>query len=170
MAENRSGQRNDVFVAHVIAVVRQCTRLCRKHQELRGTHASTVVHVFLDDRRGTLGLETRRPHDLHGIAGDRLRHRHAPHQILKVQQLRGVGDGSDFGRIRSGRAVDDPHLIVRAQVVEHRVEQKAIQLRLGKRIGALQLDGILSRQHEERLGQRIHVAAHGAGALLHGLQ
>jgi hypothetical protein len=59
-------------------------------------------------------------------------------------------------RVRSGTHVD--------------LEQEAIELRLGQRVGALLLDGVARREHLERLGQPVRARADGDLALLHGLE
>jgi hypothetical protein len=55
-------------------------------------------------------------------------------------------------------------------VVHADVEHEAVELGLGQRVGALLLDRVLRRQHEERVGQRVVFAADGDLALLHRLQ
>ena len=49
------------------------------------------------------------------------------------------------------RAADDRGLLAHARVVDEQLEQEAVDLRLGQRVGALGLDRVLRRQHEERL-------------------
>ncbi len=61
-------------------------------------------------------------------------------------------------------------LLVLARVVHQDVEHEPVELRLGKRVGPLLLDRVLGRQHEERVGQAVPLAADGDLPLLHGLQ
>ena len=49
-------------------------------------------------------------------------------------------------------------------------EQEAVELRLGQRERALELDRVLRREHEERLGQRVRLAVDGDLPLLHRLE
>ena len=50
------------------------------------------------------------------------------------------------------------------------LEQEAIELRLGQRVGALHLDRVLRRQHEERRRQRVGLLADRDRLLLHRLE
>jgi len=50
------------------------------------------------------------------------------------------------------------------------LEHETILLRLGERIRALVLDGILRGEDREVCGQRVRLAIDGDHALLHGLQ
>ena len=78
--------------------------------------------------------------------------------------------GSTCGDARGGRQIHDLHFVRGAQIIEHRVEQEAVELRFGQRIGAFEFDGVLRGQHEERRRQFVVIAAHRAGELLHGLE
>ena len=49
-------------------------------------------------------------------------------------------------------------------------EQEAVELRLGERERALVLDGVLCRQHQERVGHHVGDAVGGDLTLLHGLE
>ena len=71
---------------------------------------------------------------------------------------------------RRGRRLDDLELLVRGRVADPDHEHEAVELGLGQRVGAFLLDRVLRRQHEERLGQRVTVAAGGDLVLLHGLE
>ena len=97
--------------------------------------------------------------------------RHLAHQPLELQDLLGVGAGLQLRPAHArGVAIDDLHFVFGAQVVEQHVEQEAIELRFGQRIGAFELDRILRGQHEERLAERMRRAAHRHGMLLHGFE
>ena len=89
---------------------------------------------------------------------------------LEIQNLLGVGDGLDLGDARGGGQVDHLHFVVGTQIIEHGIEEKAVELRFRQRIGTLEFDGVLRGQHEEGRGQLVVIAAHGAGVLLHGLK
>ena len=52
----------------------------------------------------------------------------------------------------------------------HALEHEAVGLRLGQGIGALLLDGVLRRHHQEGARQGIGLVAEGDLALLHGLE
>ena len=50
------------------------------------------------------------------------------------------------------------------------MDEEAVALGLGQRVGALVLDRVLGGEHEERVGQRVRLAVDGHLALLHRLQ
>ncbi len=88
----------------------------------------------------------------------------------KSQNLRGIGDRVGLRDVGGGGEIHHFHFVVGGKIVEHRVEQEAIELRFGQRIGAFQLDGVLRRQHEERRLDLVLMAAHRARQLLHGFE
>jgi hypothetical protein len=65
---------------------------------------------------------------------------------------------------------DDLELVVGPRVPECRLEQEAVELRLRQRERALELDRVLRREHEERIGERAGDAVHRDLALRHGLE
>ena len=71
---------------------------------------------------------------------------------------------------RGGGEVHHFHFVVGRQIIEHGVEQEAIELRFGQRIGAFQLDGVLRRQNKERRFDLVLMPAHRARQLLHGFE
>ena len=57
-------------------------------------------------------------------------------------------------RIRGGLVpARDPPLAVGVRVAEPGAQQEPVELRLRQRERALELDGVLGRQHDERVGQ-----------------
>ena len=66
--------------------------------------------------------------------------------------------------------VDDLQLLLRGGVIEHHLEEEAVLLRLRQRIGALVLDRVLGRQHQEGIGQPDLLAFEAHPALLHRLE
>ena len=78
--------------------------------------------------------------------------------------------GSTLATSRGGGKVHDLQFVAGAEVVEDGVEEEAVKLRLGQRVGAFELDRVLRGQHEKGRGQRIYVASHGAGSFLHGFE
>src|SRR5439155_803529 len=75
-----------------------------------------------------------------------VRRRHRPH---------------DVERRRGDPAMGEPQhsdLVVLGQVAEVELEEEAVELRLGQRVGALVLDGVLRREHEERRGEGVRLA------------
>ncbi len=68
------------------------------------------------------------------------------------------------------RGLGDLQFLVRLGVADADVEHEAVELRLGQRIGALLLDGVLRGQHEERPRQIVGSAADRHLQFLHRLQ
>ena len=168
--QNRSRQRRDVVVGHVVPLAAQGPRLCPQHNELRRANASPVVHVLLHKIRSVLALVPRRAHQADHILRQRLADRHPAHQLLELQQLLRIGHRRHLRILVCRGQVDHLQLIARAQVIQHRVEQKAVQLGLRQRVSPLQLNRVLRRQHKERRRQFIDVPPHRAAPLLHRLQ
>ena len=59
---------------------------------------------------------------------------------------------------------------VQVRVLDVHLHEETVELGLGQRVRALQLQGILGRQHVERRRQRVILAGHGDTVFLHGLQ
>ncbi len=97
-------------------------------------------------------------------------HRHAPDQLLQLEDLPRAEHPLELGLVRRGGGRDDLLLLLGARVVDQDVEHEAVELGLGQRIGAFQLDRILGREHEERQRQRVGLAAGGDFLLLHRLE
>ncbi|MEA2228902.1 MAG: MoxR-like ATPase, partial [Solirubrobacteraceae bacterium] len=84
-------------------------------------------------------------------------------QLVDREQLR------ELGR-RHQRALDDRQLLVVLGVVDEDLEHEAVDLRLRQRVGALRLDRVLRRHHEERVGHPVRRVAERDLALLHHLE
>ena len=74
------------------------------------------------------------------------------------------------GGVAAGGALDDLHLLLGGGVAHVHQEHEAVELRLGQRVGALLLDGVLGGEDQERQVQRVGAAAGGDAVLLHRLQ
>ena len=77
---------------------------------------------------------------------------------------RGLG-----GRV-AGRPAEDLEFLGGRRIGHADVEHEPVELGLGQGVGPFLLDGVLGRQHEERVGQRVGPAAGGDVPLLHRLQ
>ena len=69
-----------------------------------------------------------------------------------------------------GGAVEDGRHLLAAGIVDDQLEEEAVELGLGQRIGAFLLDRVLRGHDEERLFQLVDRAADGDAVLLHRLQ
>ena len=92
-----------------------------------------------------------------------------------------VGGRRDVGRRRDrlelvdadvagALRLEDRDLGVAARVADPQAHQEPVELRLGQRIGALELDRVLRRDHEERARERVRVRVDGDLPLLHRLE
>src|SRR5690606_39965042 len=113
--------------------------------------------------------------DVHDVGGD-----------LGGDRRRGDGGAGRFqvGRGRHGAvagvpqvarvealcvAVEDVDLVLAGGQRDRQLEEEAVELGLGQRVGALVLDGVLGRGHQEGVGERAGGAVDGDLAFLHGL-
>ena len=94
------------------------------------------------------------------------------HSRCMLRQLGGVDDRLAARRAgwpaRKRRRIS--RLVGFGRVAERQAQQEAVELRLGQRERALELDRVLRRQHQERPRQRARLAVDGDLALLHRLQ
>ncbi len=128
-------------------------------------------HAERDRRRGA-----GRP----GQLDDVREHRRVDADVLDLGAGGGdVGRGGHRADARGGRVVRveaavvaGEHLLLlrRARVAHRQLEQEAVELRLGQRVGALVLDRVLRGDDDERVGQRVRVALDGHLPLLHRLE
>ena len=90
--QHRSIERADILVSDVVAALHQRPRLGGQYQELRGSYAGAVVHIFLDEIGGafvsgrvarTRSMAWRATLSPIGTMRTRL---------LEIQNLFGVGD------------------------------------------------------------------------------
>ncbi len=170
MPQNGLHQRGDIFVGHVIAALHQRPGFGRQYQELRRADAGAEVDVLLDEiGRGRIGSASG-AHQVHGVARDGIRDRNHADHLLEVENLFGGGDRLGLRDVRGGGEVQHLHFVVGREVIEQHVEDETVELGFGQRIGAFELDGVLRGQHEERRPNGVLIAAHRAGALLHGFE
>ena len=64
----------------------------------------------------------------------------------------------------------DGAFVILAGIIQHMLEQEAVELGFGQRIGALLLDGIFRGHHHEAFAQCVRLAIQRDAALLHGFQ
>ena len=84
------------------------------------------------------------------------RDRHLPHELLHREDVVAVEHRLALGSIAAaGRAVEDLVELVAARERDVELEEEAIELRLGQRVGALHLERVLRREDDERLVERV---------------
>ena len=118
----------------------------------------------------------RRTHDAHGVVDDLLVDalaRDEPLQIhdepLVEHRLHGAERQLVAGLVRR-RAHDDADLLGERRVADLDLEQEPVELRLRQRIRAFGFDGVLRREHHERLRQRQRLPLERHLVLLHDLE
>ena len=72
--------------------------------------------------------------------------------------------------VRARHALDDDELVHLRRIRDEHLHHEAVDLRLGQRVRALGLDGVLRRHDEERLRDAVRLAADRDLALLHDLE
>ena len=94
------------------------------------------------------------------------------------EQLEGDGLDGGFTEARAGLAVqarcvvafEDGALVGQVGVVDLDLEQEAVELRLGERVGAFELDGVLGGEDGEVVVEGVALAVGGDLAFFHGLE
>ena len=89
--------------------------------------------------------------------------------LLQLGELSHAGDRVQQGG-RAGDALGDHELLVLGRVVDQHLHHEAVDLGFGQRIGALGLDRVLRRHHQERLRHLVGLAGDRHLALLHHLE
>ncbi len=94
----------------------------------------------------------------------------AADDLVEMEQILAGEERLDRLGRSGGRFQDDGDFVGLGQVVDLDVEHEAVELGLGQRVGAFHFDGVLGRQNEERLLERVARAGGGDLVLLHGLE
>ena len=95
---------------------------------------------------------------------------HAAHQSLRLGQFGRRQHGGGFCRSGAGRRQQHGALIVPVRIGEVDLQQEAVELGFGQRIGAFLLDRILRREHMEGPRQRPVMSGDRDVPFLHRLQ
>ncbi len=170
MAEDRLRQRPDVLDRYVIPAVHQGARFRAADDRLRTAESRAPSHPFVDEVRHAGLAGTRRADEAHRVARDFFGDDDLPHEILKVQDVGPRQHALRHLRLGARRLRHDRDLVVLVQISNHDVEHEAIELRFGQRICALELDGILRGEDEERPFERIGPPRRRDVVLLHRLE
>ena len=101
-------------------------------------------------------------------------------RVGRVHARGGVLGGQHVGRARDRLEPADAIAVLvlgehrdlraRSRVAERDADHEAVDLRLGQRVGALELDRVLRGEHEERARELVSVQVDGDRALLHALE
>src|SRR5580700_6606015 len=152
MPEHGDGQRSDVVVGDVITAARQGAGLGSQYDELRGANAGAVVDVLLDEVGRQAAVMARGANQIDDVASQGFGDGDHAHKLLEIENLLGIGYGVDMGDARGRGKVHNFYFVFGAQVIENGIEEKAVELRFGQRVGAFELDGVLRGQDEKGRG------------------
>ncbi len=170
MSEHRQRQRTDVIKGNVGAALDEGSRLRAEDEILASSSAGSPADPIVDEIGGAGAVRAGAGGEFDGVAGDVFGDGHLFHDLLEGLELLSGEEAMDGLFFSTRGAGDDGDFFVLAEVVDDDVQHEAVELRLGQRIGAFHLDGVLRGEHEEGLGERHGVSGDGDLMLLHGLQ
>ena len=145
-------------------------RLCPEDEIVRAADRCAPRDVILHELRRAFFAGAAAGGELHGVTDDRLRDRRLADDLLVAHERLAIEALGHVLHAGAGRGVDYLEFLVLRQVVDDQAEHEPILLDLRERIGALLLDRVLRREHEERLLERVGIAAHRDLVLLHRLE
>ena len=165
--QHRRRQRLHVVGHHVTPAVEQ--RRSLRHLEQRDAAARRGAEG--EHRRAPRGADDRR--DVRTRLGSTRTRRtpsRRPARTRASATSRDAVAGRQVGLEAAEHPVQDPLLDSLVGITHQHLDHEAVELRLGQRVGALELDRVLRREDGEALGQRVRRAVHGHAALLHRLE
>ena len=171
MAQDRMRKRADVLEADVVPAAHQGPGFSAEHEVLRRPHARAVRDPLLDEirrtpvRAGPAGADDRQRVLQHFLG-----HGDFPNQLLKRDDVFPCHGMLELVVLNPRRGPHDLQLLLLRQVIHDDVEHESVELGLGQRIRAFQLDGVLRGEDEERFLQGVRRALHGDLVFLHRLQ
>ena len=170
MPQHRSREGADVLHRHVVAPVHQGAGLAAEDEGLRGADAGPPADPLLHEVRRAGAARPGGVDQAHRVARHLVGDDHLPDEVLEVQDVLAGEHAARPHRLVRRRGGHHLHLVVLGQVGHDDVEHEARELRLRQRVGSLELDRVLRREHEERPLERVRAAARGDVVLLHRLE
>ena len=169
MAERVLRQRVDVLRDDVVAAAEEGERPGRLDEADRAARARAE-----GDERRELGQPVRariagRGRELDGVADDARVDVDGRGRLLQLAQPLQLEHAAELRR-GDERALHDRQLLVVLGIADEDLEHEAVDLCLGQRVGALGLDRVLRRHHEERRRHGVRVLSDRHLALLHHLE
>ena len=169
MAEHVARKLGDVLRDDVAAAPDQGEGTRCVDEADRAAGAGAEPDVLGEGGLAVAGGLTGGTHDRDRVGDDRRVHVDARGRGLELGETGGVQDGPHLGG-RAQRALDDRGLLGGRGVADHDLHQEPVHLRLGQRVGALGLDGVLGGHHEERARDPVALLPDRDLALLHDLE
>ena len=162
MGEDRVGERLDVVGEGVVAPAHERSGLGRPQQHQAGARRGAELEPLV-----LAGV----PHQRDDVVAQGLGRVDAVRHLDGVDDLGAVGDRLEVQHAVA-RLVAEQHagLGVGVRIAEREPDHEAVDLRLGQRVGALVLDGVLRREDQERAREFVRGGVHGDVALLHALE
>ncbi len=150
VAQHVGGEVGDVLGERVAAAAQQRERLGGLDQADRPARARAVLDQRLELVQPVARRVARGVGERDGVADHVAVDEHALRDRRGSARAASIGSRSRTSGGRADGAADDRRLLPHARVVDEQLEQEAVDLRLGQRIGALGLDRVLRGEHEER--------------------
>jgi hypothetical protein len=168
-------ERRQRHRAHVVEPggeppVEQRARLGREQHGLRAPGRGAEAHVALDDGRGLGVVGVRVLQEAHRVVLHVPRDGHLAHQSLRRHDVLAPEHRRHLGVMIAGGAVENRVQLFAPGERHVQLEEEAVELRLGQRVGALALERVLRGEHEEGLFEPVGGARHGHRVLLHRLE
>ena len=165
--QDRRGDRANVFDVGTELAVQRRVHFGAHDEVLRGARPGAPRQVRIDIGGGALPPGARLPHEtdrvLQHVVGDG----HPADELLEVLDF-GTGDDRLHVRHRIGRrGLHDAQLLRVRRIIDPRVEHETVELGFRQRVRAFLFDRVLGREDEEGRRQRVVLAGHRHGALLH---
>ena len=163
MCERGNGHGLHVVGRHVVAPVERCTATRELEQRERATRRRADLNRLRVSGRGD---------DVDHVEADRLRDVDLLDRSLHLEQRLPVDERLQLDLVLTALGAVDEHqpLVLAGRIADRHAQQEAVELRLGERIGALVLDRVLRREHEERRPEPARLAFDRHLAFLHRLE
>ena len=163
------GQRQHVVERGREPAVEQGAGAARQHQRLARPRPRPPCHLA-GEFRDVGGVGTPAAHQVEDAVDHRFADRDGADQALGGAQL--VAGHHLFRRRLVGAGGGDQHLALGAElgIDDVDLQQEAVELRLGQRVGAFLFERVLGRQHVEGKGQRVVAPGDRDPLLLHRLE
>ncbi len=169
MAQHLAGHVDDLLGQHVVPAPQEGEGPGGGHQTEAGPGTGAVGDVGHEVGHSRPGRVPGGEHEPHHEVEDPIVQEHGIGGVLEAAELVGPEDRLGVRRVHPHPA-DDLRLFQRGRETDQHLHEETVPLRLGQRVDAFALDGVLGGEHQERVGHRISDAADGNVAFGHGLQ